>query len=184
MSIQAIKKMVAALEVASNGVRWYIENVPEANGCDDEALQQIDSAIAAGVAAIEAAEKVEPVVEDHIPYKATIVFDHETRHIEGYITGGVKELGDFRPLKVTTPQPAPAGMVLVPVEPVDALLLSMAIRYDHGLGIPDYYDQPLFSGDGITHRQRLDAALSTMRQLHEEVVGTGFYKPFADKEMT
>ena len=36
--------------------------------------------------------------EDRIPYKATVVFDHGTEVIEGYISGGVKDLGDFRPL--------------------------------------------------------------------------------------
>lgn len=66
--------------------------------------------------------------------------------------------------------------VVVPVKPTDALLLSMAVRYDHGLGIPGYYDQELFSGSGLTHARRLEAALTTMRQLHEEVVGKGFYR--------
>lgn len=71
----------------------------------------------------------------------------------------------------------PKGYVLVPVEPTDALLRSMAVRYDHGLGVPGYYDQELFSGSGLTHARRLEAALTTMRQLHEEVVGKGFHKP-------
>ncbi|NTF17992.1 hypothetical protein G6L37_06215 [Agrobacterium rubi] len=71
----------------------------------------------------------------------------------------------------------PESHVVVPVEPTDALLLSMAVRYDHGLGVPGYYDQELFSASGVTHAQRLESALSTMRQLHEEVVGKGFYRP-------
>lgn len=71
----------------------------------------------------------------------------------------------------------PEGHVVVPVKPTDELLLSMAVRYDHGLGIPGYYDQELFSGSRVAHAQRLEAALTTMRQIHEEVVGTGFYKP-------
>lgn len=71
----------------------------------------------------------------------------------------------------------PKDHVIVPVKPTDALLMSMAVRYDHGLGIPGYYDQELFSGSGITHAQHLEAALTTMRQLHEEVVGKGFYRP-------
>jgi hypothetical protein len=74
----------------------------------------------------------------------------------------------------------PKGHVIVPVKPTDALLLSMAVRYDHGLGIPGYYDQEVFSASGITHAQRLQAALTTMRQLHEEVVGEGFYRPKGD----
>lgn len=74
------------------------------------------------------------------------------------------------------PVEAPAmGWKLIPVEPTDKLLLSMAIRYDHGLGVPGYYDQPVFGGENIGHEARLRAALITMRQLHEEVVGAGFY---------
>lgn len=77
----------------------------------------------------------------------------------------------------------PKGHVVVPSEPTNTLLMSMAVRYDHGLGIPGYYDQELFSGSGITHAQRLQAALTTMRQLHEEVVGKGFYRAENDGEL-
>lgn len=72
-----------------------------------------------------------------------------------------------------------SAWVVVPVEPTDKLLLSMAIRFDHGLGLPGYYDQELFGkklGGDISHARRLEVALSQMRQLHEEVVGAGFYK--------
>jgi hypothetical protein len=75
---------------------------------------------------------------------------------------------------------APEGHVVIPVKPTDALLMSMAVRYDHGLGMPGYYDQELFSASGVTHAQRLESALGTMRQLHEEVVGKGFYRPEND----
>lgn len=77
----------------------------------------------------------------------------------------------------------PKGTVLVPVEPAPGLLMSMAIRHDHGLGMPGYYDglraalpddHPMKS---VTHAQRLESTLRQMRQLHEEVVGAGFYKP-------
>jgi hypothetical protein len=55
----------------------------------------------------------------------------------------------------------------------------MAIRYDHGLAIPNYYDTlPIQFGQ--THKQRFDATISVMRQLYEEVSGHGFYS--ADKE--
>lgn len=70
----------------------------------------------------------------------------------------------------------PDGMVLVPVKPTDALLRSMAIRYDHGLGCPGYYDQPIFGAENVGHDRRLESTMTTMRQLHEEVVGTGFYR--------
>jgi hypothetical protein len=64
----------------------------------------------------------------------------------------------------------------LPKEPPHGLLMSMAIRYDHGLGVPGYYDSPLFAGSGLTHQQRLDGALVTMAQLYEEVSGRGFFK--------
>jgi hypothetical protein len=64
----------------------------------------------------------------------------------------------------------------LPKEPPPGLLMSMAIRYDHGLGCPGYYDSfPRFEGDG--HQKRLESTLRTMRQLYEEVSGQGFYKP-------
>lgn len=72
-------------------------------------------------------------------------------------------------------QGVPEGWRLVPAEPTDELLMSMAIRYDHGLGVPGYYDQPIFGGENIGHEARLRTALTTMRQLHEEVVGAGFH---------
>lgn len=70
----------------------------------------------------------------------------------------------------------PEGWALVPVVPSDDLLKSMAIRYDHGLGCPGYYDQPIFGAENVGHERRLQSTLTTMRQLHEEVVGTGFYR--------
>lgn len=65
----------------------------------------------------------------------------------------------------------------LPKEPSPGLLMSMALRYDHALGCDGYYDSP---ESGITHAQRLKSTLSTMRQIYEEVAGTGFYAP--DKE--
>ena len=71
------------------------------------------------------------------------------------------------------------GGLGLPKEPPMALLISMAIRYDHGLAIPNYYDNmPIQLG--ATHKQRFDRAISIMRQLYEEVSGYGFYS--ADKE--
>ena len=65
---------------------------------------------------------------------------------------------------------------MVPVEPTDGLLMSMALRADHGLGCSGYYDVP--GGEPWqTHARRLEMAISEARKQHEEVVGTGFYKP-------
>ena len=76
------------------------------------------------------------------------------------------------------PQPAVrvGARVKVPIEPTPELLHSMAVRYDHGLGIPGYYDQPAFGAENVGHAKRLEATIRVMRQLHEEVVGTGFYR--------
>lgn len=64
--------------------------------------------------------------------------------------------------------------VVVSVVPSEGLLMSMALRYDHGLGCPGYYDHPLMGKPG-DHARRLASTITTMRQLYEEVVGTGFY---------
>lgn len=69
--------------------------------------------------------------------------------------------------------------VRVPREPSEELLRSMAIRYDHGLGVPGYYDQPIFGAENVGHARRLESTMATMRQLHEEVVGTGFHRASA-----
>jgi len=74
-------------------------------------------------------------------------------------------------------------MRLIPKDPPEGLLLSMAIRYDHGLGVEDYYDQPMFLNmdDHASHARKLESTIGKMRQLYEEVAGKGFY--VWDKEM-
>jgi hypothetical protein len=73
--------------------------------------------------------------------------------------------------------------VTVPVEPSTGLLVSMAIRADHALGVPGYYDQPLMQRlNGVGHARMLESTMQTMRQLHEEVVGTGFYRSEKETE--
>ena len=74
------------------------------------------------------------------------------------------------------------GKAIVPIKPPLGLLTSMAIRSDHGLGVPGYYDQPflLKMNHGVGHARRMECAIAEMRKLYEEVVGTGFYS--ADKE--
>lgn len=67
--------------------------------------------------------------------------------------------------------------VVVPREPTPGLLMSMALRADHALGMPGYYDQPLIARKGVTHARRLELALAEARKMHEEVVGSGFYAP-------
>lgn len=66
---------------------------------------------------------------------------------------------------------------LTAVEPPEGVLESMAIRYDHGLAVPGYYDQPMFTNgcSEVTHQDRLESTIRIMRQLREEAVGNGFY---------
>lgn len=54
-------------------------------------------------------------------------------------------------------------MVLVPQKPPEALLISMALRYNHAFGLMD--------------RKSQEVLLTEMKQVHQEVVGTGFYSP-------
>lgn len=67
--------------------------------------------------------------------------------------------------------------VLVPREPTEAMLKSMAVRYDHGLGVPGYYDQPMFVGLQLSHAQRFESTLRTMRQLYEEATANTQVQP-------
>lgn len=71
----------------------------------------------------------------------------------------------------------PSVKVSLPKDPPPGLLMSMALRYDHSLGCPGYYDDEIYTCRGISHKQRLEGTLTIMRQLYEEVAGYGFYKP-------
>lgn len=70
---------------------------------------------------------------------------------------------------------APEGFVMVPVEPSLGVLASMAIRRDHGLGCPGYYDAPVFGAENVGHQRRMEVAIGEARQQYAEVVGNGFY---------
>lgn len=76
-----------------------------------------------------------------------------------------------------TRPPEPARDAKLPKDAPLGLLVSMAIRFDHGLGVQGYYDAPIFGVEGVGHAKRLRATISTMRQLYEEVSGHGFYSP-------
>ena len=54
------------------------------------------------------------------------------------------------------------GKCLVPVEPTEKLLASMAMRWDHSFGIMAEPAQQML--------------MRKMKQVHEEVVGDGFYQ--------
>jgi len=63
--------------------------------------------------------------------------------------------------------------ITLPTVPPEGLLLSMAIRFDHGLGVQGYYDDPMFGPP--SHQKRLESTIRTMNQLYEEVSGGGFF---------
>lgn len=68
------------------------------------------------------------------------------------------------------------------LRPSLGLLMSMAVRSDHGLGVPGFYDSlpGIWPGGSVTHAQRVEAAIVSMRQILEEAAGTGFYRPERD----
>ena len=86
--------------------------------------------------------------------------------------------------QAATAAAVPPGHVVVPVEPTIGRLMSMAIRDDHGLGVPGFYDNLSFTAGGPywpPHQQRIEAAIARMRQLYEEAIGEGFYKPYHER---
>jgi len=75
------------------------------------------------------------------------------------------------------------GLVIVASEPSDALLASMALRSDHGIFAPGAIlsigggklAMPTDSDYAERRKNRIESTIAKMRQIHEEVVGTGFY---------
>lgn len=92
----------------------------------------------------------------------------------GYVTGApddAKELARTAAKNLRaflSSPPLEDGVVRVPVEPSRGLLVSMAMRNDHGFGLL-----------GANYQNSI---LEGMKQIHEEVVGTGFYKPERESE--
>lgn len=83
--------------------------------------------------------------------------------------------------------PATAAMTVLPKlpkTPPPGLLVSMAFRYDQGLTIPGYYNElhMLTRGRTPTYQQKLDTALSLMRNIYEEISGHGAYTPEREAE--
>jgi hypothetical protein len=66
-------------------------------------------------------------------------------------------------------------MCVIPKVPTIGILMSMALRRDHALGCPGYYDQ-----FGQSHSRMVEVALEDTKKQYEEIVGTGFYH--ADRE--
>lgn len=69
------------------------------------------------------------------------------------------------------------AMVTVPTEPSPGLLASMALRYDHGVFMPADPTSSLLPVSEEARARRINSIITTMRQIHEEVVGLGFYRP-------
>lgn len=86
---------------------------------------------------------------------------------------------DVKPAPIAVEQVLPVSTYSapLPIEPPEGLLHSMAIRYDHGLAIPQYYDQlscHQSTSDGA-HEDNYNHTITLMRQLYEEVAGHGFF---------
>lgn len=75
----------------------------------------------------------------------------------------------------TFPELERVGYGLMPVEPTEGLLSSMCMRYDHGLGLPGYYD---FFGEN-QHAERLAQTQEKMKRIHETVIHH-FNKPLSN----
>jgi hypothetical protein len=76
-------------------------------------------------------------------------------------------------------------VITIPTTPPKGLLESMAMRYNHSFGLSSGMrddeilslreSEPIMGRQYLTSTER-QSLLITMRQLHEEVVGKGFYK--------
>jgi hypothetical protein len=81
------------------------------------------------------------------------------------------------------------GLVIIPIKPPEGLLSSMAMREDHLFLAPVLgSDEDILKGrfsenlaiqllaNKMLTSEEKASRLVVMKQLHEEVVGTGFYK--------
>lgn len=96
---------------------------------------------------------------------------HSADDIERYVSAGWMTFE--RQAKAALTAALGDTHVVVPIEPPRGLLVSMALRADHGLFAPSQFD-------GVSTARKLAAALSSARQQHEEVVGKGFWSPERD----
>jgi hypothetical protein len=96
-------------------------------------------------------EHLTPQIESKARAAAIEDFLDAIRHPDG------KDFEELRDLA-----PAPAGHVCVSINPSPVLIDSMCVRYRHDFGFLD---------DRLKDSMRI-----TMRQLHEEVVGKGYYR--------
>ena len=65
------------------------------------------------------------------------------------------------------------GFAVIPKAPTDGLLSSMAMRHRHDFLLDKV---PGSISSGVTPAER-EQILNTMRNVHDEVVGEGFYNP-------
>ena len=172
MNKSLIQRLVDALTVANNFLKLAENNLGvEPSGDYDAPL------IAEARAAIAAPVGQEEWVKRGIHLAGLFAKAMQLLHTGLNVGESTKALDELE--KHLRSHPAfvvPEGFALVPIEPTPGKLMSMAIRHDHALGMPGYYDQldGVF-GNGVSHQKRLESIIRQMRQLHEEVVGLGFY---------
>jgi hypothetical protein len=90
----------------------------------------------------------------------------------GLAERAVLDAAEYVSANIQASQPLESGATSN--SPTPGLLMSMAIRYDHGLGVPGYYDSLLGPGE---HQKKVMSTLAVMAQLYEEISGQGFYSP-------
>jgi hypothetical protein len=143
----------------------------------------------------ELPELPEPAYYDFEPYGytadqmqeyATLSLQEAERRIAAMLDATIESSDMIRDLTHDL-EAAEANARRLPKEPPPGLLMSMAIRYDHALGLPGYYDQMaavwwMGTTPSPSHAERLESTLRTMRQLYEEVAGHGFYSPEEEAE--
>ena len=71
------------------------------------------------------------------------------------------------------------GLVIVAVKPSRGLLVSMAVRWAHDFFVPNNNSCGISTGFSPSQRESL---INSMSQLHEEVVGSGFWSIERDSD--
>lgn len=115
-------------------------------------------------------------VKEEIPVPFPDIDGTAARVIEAELAKGTDAHSVLRAL-------ATAGLCVIPREPPDGLLVSMALRLDHGLLAPQTQIAKLREGATLGDiletpeqmQRRVQMRLSNMRKVYEEVSGTGFY---------
>lgn len=89
---------------------------------------------------------------------------------EGLVAEVFRLIDELPPEAAQGLRHALSGLALLPKEPPAGLLVSMALRLNHGFG--------------LCGEDSRNAQLTSMRQVYEEVTGQGFWSPENDHRYT